>query len=111
MIARAPLATTLWQKKAFPTRAKVALLGGLCFLCCLSKTLFNKVFIGIFFSGHFLKQSRSHWTVLRRLGFWGQNLTLHAIIARHIVHIKGNMIIFATEVSKIEKNSLKVGKK
>ena len=51
-----------------------------------------------------------HWTVLRRLGFWGQNLTLHAIIARHIVHIKGNMIIFATEVSKIEKNSLKVGK-
>ena len=45
----------------------------------------------------------AHWTVLRRLGFWGQNLTLHAIIARHIVHIKGNMIIFATEVSKIEK--------
>ena len=51
-----------------------------------------------------------HWTVLRRLGFWGQNLTLHAIIAQHIVHIKGNIIIFAIEISKLEKNCLKVGK-
>ena len=52
----------------------------------------------------------AHWTVLRRLGFWGQNLTLHAIIPQHIVHIKGNIIIFATEISKLEKNCLKVGK-
>ena len=52
----------------------------------------------------------AHWTVLRQLGFWSQNLTLHAIIAQHIVHIKGNIIIFATEISKLEKNCLKVGK-
>ena len=50
------------------------------------------------------------WTVLRRLGFWGQNLTLHAIIAQHIVHIKGSIIIIATDISRLEKNSLKVGK-
>ena len=53
----------------------------------------------------------THWTVLRQLGFWSQNLTLHAIIAQHIVHIKGNIIIFATEISKLERNCLKVGKK
>ena len=54
--------------------------------------------------------NKPHWTVLRRLGFWSQNLTLHAIIAQHIVHIKGNIIIFALEISKLEKNCLKVGK-
>ena len=51
-----------------------------------------------------------HWTVLKRLGFWGQNLSLYAIIAQHTVHCKGHMIVLAKDILKLEKITLKVGK-
>ena len=50
-------------------------------------------------------------TVLKLLGLWGLNLTLYIIIALHTVHIKRNVVHFATELFKLEKNGLKVGKK
>ena len=52
-----------------------------------------------------------HWTVLKRLGFQGQNLSLYAIIAQRTVHGKGNMIVLAKDILKLVKIALKVGKK
>ena len=54
--------------------------------------------------------TNAHWTVLKRLGFWGQNLSLYAIIAQHTVHCQGHMIVLAKDILKLEKITLKVGK-